>query len=400
MQVGDLVTIQPSNTMWDNKTGKIEHIWIDDKSGREFATVLVDFIPEEGKRIRQDFSTNVLDLKTNERYNIKESLREDMANIIKEIDWNGHHYTFENTFKNTGTKSHDILTMRDEDGNSWIGETTWINRPWHRFDLEEAFNEVMSKAFGPKALALSQEISKTAHSVEDAIETFFEKFNPEDISSNSVEVGDTSEEARKQALANYLEVDVEDVESIGFDEFEVGGKEYKVLTNDEADEEFDRHIRNLWDDLGLEGVGGWMRDWILENAIDEDALEGEVRDLISDDVYNNLSDEEVVSRCLDGELVDEDEVYNDDYEIKDDIDLDDLREKLIDYEVESTESIDYLRDMGFEDDYFKDYIDDEKVIDALKDDADVNGSGRGQELAYYDGEELELDNGFYAYRTN
>ena len=46
------------------------------------------------------------------------------------------------------------------------------------------------------------------------------------------------------------------------------------------------------------------------------------------------------------------------------------------------------------------YIDDEAVIDALKDDADVNGSGRGQELSYYDGEEHDLGNGLFAYRID
>ena len=396
MQVGDLVKIKEEGTMWDNKTAKIESINEEDN----IATCFVDFIPEQGKRIRQDFSMNRLVPLNNE--SLKESLREDMEdNIIKEIDWNGHHYTFTNTYKNTGTKSHDYLTMTDDNGNSWTGETTWINRPWHRFDLEEAFHEVMSKAFGPKALALAQEISKTAHSVEGAIETFFEKFSPEDISSNEVEHQDTSEEARKQALASYLEVNLEEVEESGDNEFDVNGATYRVLTDDEADDAMRESIRNLWDDLGIEGVGGWMRDWILENAVDNDRLKDEVEENIRYDVDENMSDDDVVAECISNDIISEESAYDEDGNIREEVDMDDLRDKLIETRLEDVDSYaEYLKDLGFEDDFFKDYIDDEKAIDALVDDVDVNGSGRGQELAYYDGDELELDNGFYAYRTN
>ena len=104
-----------------------------------------------------------------------------MADVIKEIEWNGRHYTFTNTFRNSGYKSHDILTMEDDQGNSWEGETTWINRPWHRFDLEEAFTEIVGKAFGPKALELVYTINEHSNSVESAIDEFFATFKPEDI---------------------------------------------------------------------------------------------------------------------------------------------------------------------------------------------------------------------------
>ena len=400
MQVGDLVVIKPTNTMWDNKVGKIEKIWTDEKSDKEYATVYVDFIPEEGKRIRQDFSMNLLEPKQEECYNIRESLREDMGNIIKEIDWNGHHYTFTNTYKNTGTKSHDILTMEDENGNSWTGETTWINRPWHRFDLEEAFSEIVSKAFGPKALELVYEINKTAHSVESAIDTFFAKFKPEDISSNETTSYDDSEDARKQALANYLQVNVEEVESIGDNQFSVGEATYKVLTDSEADYELEQDVRNLWDDLGLEGVGGWLHDWILENALDEDELEDVVRDEINYDVYDYLEDEEVVEQCVDYDLISREEAYDEEDNVRDDLDLDSLREQLVDKQLEDIDSYsEYLIDRGWDANALSQYIDDEKVIEALIDDIDVNGSGRGQELAYYDGDELDLDNGLYAYRV-
>ena len=399
MQVGDLVRINAPGTMWDNKTAKIEDIW--EKNDQEYATCFVDFIPEEGKRIRQDFSLNVLEPLANESYNIRESLREDMGNIIKEVDWNNHHYTFTNTFHNTGTKSHDVLTMQDENGNSWTGETTWINRPWHRFDLEEAFYEVVSKAFGPKALALAREIGEEAYNVNEAIDTFFKQFSPEDISSNETKPQDNSEDARRKALADYLKVNVEEVESNDNNEFVVGEATYKVLTDDEANEAAEQDVRNLWDELGLEAVSSYMRDWILENALDEDELEDVVRDEINYDVYDYLEDEDVVEECIDYGIISREDAYNEDDELRDDLDLDDLREQLIDKRLEDIDSYgEYLIDRGWDENALSQYIDEEKVIEALMDDIDVNGSGRGQQLAYYDGDELELDNGLYAYRID
>ena len=395
MQVGDKVKIQDTNTFWDNKTGVVESI------NDDVVTIMVDFIPEEGKKVRQDFSLNNVVSFNNECYNIRESLREDMNNIIKEVDWNGHHYTFTNTFKNTGTKSHDILTMSDENGNSWTGETTWVNRPWHRFDLEEAFTTIVSKAFGSKALELIRKINSEAYSVSDAIDKFFARFKPEDISSNEIDTTDYDDDIRRQALANYLKVDVEDVDVEGDNVFIVYGATYEVLTDEEANEVLEENVRNLWNDLGLSGVGGWMHDWILENALDEDELEGLVEDEIRDDIFDYMSDEEVVEDCIDHELISREDAYDEEDNLRDDLDLDDLRETLVGARMADVDNYgEYLKDMGYDDEWLSSYIDEEKVIDALIDDIDVNGSGRGQEIAYYDGEELDLGNNLYAYRTN
>lgn len=321
-----------------------------------------------------------------------------MAEIIKEVDWNGNHYTFTNTFYRTGTKSHDVLTMEDQMGSKWTGETTWINRPWHRFDLEEAFTEIVSKAFGPKALELVRKINEKAYSVTDAIEQFFAEFKPEDIQANTEVTYDSSEEARAKALADYLEVDVDIVESLGDNEFEVDGETYKVLTDDEADEEFENYCRNLWDEVGLDGMG-YLADSILEYACDTDELEDYVRDDISNYVYD-MSDEEVAEECADAGIVEYEDVFDDDYVLKDDVDLDDLREQLIDEKMnDADDPVDYLRDLGYDDDFFKDFIDEDKAVQAIMDAEDVNGNGRGS-ISYYDGAEIDLDNGLYAYRID
>lgn len=403
MNKGQKVIIKNTNSIWDGKEGIVEEI------NDDICTVFVNFIPEEQKRVRQDFSIDNLEesmyndkeLKESQNHELKRRLMEDMSKVIKEIDWNGHHYTFTNEFHQTGTKSHDKLIMEDENGNTWTGETTWINRPWHRFDLEEAFDEIVSKAFGPKALALVQEINKTAHSVEDSIEKFFAQFDPKDISKTEEPMIDTSEEGRRQALANYLDVDVESIEVVGDNEFSVEDDTYKVLTDSEADDEFDDYARMLWEDMGLSGINGWLKDWILENALDDDELEDYVREDISNYVYD-MSDEEVADEAIDAGIVSSEEVYDEESdayspELRDDVDFDDLREKLIDEKFNDVDNYgEFLRDAGFDDSFFEQFIDEDKVIEAIKDDMDVNGYGRGN-LADYDGQEHDLGNGLFAY---
>lgn len=323
-----------------------------------------------------------------------------MAEVIREVDFNNHHYTFENTFYNTGSMSHDILTMTDENGNEYKGEVTWINRPYHRFDLEEAFTEIVSKAFGPKAKELILEINKSAYSVEGAIDKFFSQFKPEDIFDNPAEAEqDTSEEARRQALATYLEVDASDIESSGDNEFEVDGETYKVLTDSEADDEFEQSVRNLWDEGGLSYLDGYMKDSILEHCIDEDELEGVVRDDIENYV-NDMDEDDVISECVDEDIISEEEAYDEEGDYREDLDIDSLKDKLIEHRMNNVDDyVDYLKNLGFDDEYFANYIDDDKAVEALKDNIIANSS-RGQEIAYYDGDEIELDNGFFAYRTN
>lgn len=70
------------------------------------------------------------------------------------------------------------------------------------------------------------------------------------------------EDMRKRVLAQYLSVDVEDIEESGWDDrqFSLGRSEYLVLTDDEADEKAEEYIEdsvwafNAWflaDETGL-----------------------------------------------------------------------------------------------------------------------------------------------------
>ena len=67
MNINQRVKIEGTNTFWDGKEGILEEI--NEDAGT--CTVFVDFNPEEGKRIRQDFHIE----------NIEESLSESLKNI-------------------------------------------------------------------------------------------------------------------------------------------------------------------------------------------------------------------------------------------------------------------------------------------------------------------------------
>lgn len=65
MNINDTVKIINTNTVFDNKTGVIEEI----NEEKNKCTVLVDFIPEDNKKVRQDFSLDNV-----EYYNVDDDI--------------------------------------------------------------------------------------------------------------------------------------------------------------------------------------------------------------------------------------------------------------------------------------------------------------------------------------
>ena len=72
-------------------------------------------------------------------------------------------------------------------------------------------------------------------------------------------------EDKKQALADYLDVDIEEIED-GYDDnhFEVNGDEYMILTEDESYDEYKDWEMSLIDDLGLEAFSENFQEHILD----------------------------------------------------------------------------------------------------------------------------------------
>ena len=215
---------------------------------------------------------------------------------------------------------------------------------------------------------------------------------------------------KKEALANYLGVNVDDIED-GYDEsnFEVDGAEYQVLTDMEADQALYDYIDMCIDDMGLESFTPNFQEWIINHALDNEKwFEEALQEDMEYYVYE-MEEDELIQELLDeGYLSEDDVTYDEDDEdhenpiIIDENKLQDAREEYIEYLVEG------------QGDPFKWYIDNfgqEGLRDLIKDgtigldvqtiaDECARWDGRGHFLSGYDGNELELEDGYYAYRTN
>ena len=200
----------------------------------------------------------------------------------------------------------------------------------------------------------------------------------EEINNNNMEM--------EKIIALFNELNVDEIEEIainGYDEIEIDGATYKILTDEEAEEEFESYQKNFFDDIGFSGYSESFKYWIKENALDKDYFDDIVRESM--------------------------EMYIEDIKYEGE---DRLLEEMEDAGVETEEEyLEYLIDNAgdsieyFEDNFGSDYLDEtleknpwlidlDKVIEEIK-----SWDGRGC-LAYYDGEELELDNDYFAYRID
>lgn len=216
-----------------------------------------------------------------------------------------------------------------------------------------------------------------------------------------------STEERIKALATYLGVEEDEITE-GYDDtvFEVNGEEYLVLDDDEADEAVAEDIENLIDDVGLEAFTPAMKNWIVNMAIGnpdwfDEALEEDMNYYVGD-----MSDDDVVENAIDYGVIDEDDAYIEDedgnQEIKPELDIEDLGEKLVEELVSSEPDAYTWYVNNFGENSVRDLINDGTLTldyQAIADEV-IGWDGRGQSLSSYDGQEIELDNGLYAYRLN
>lgn len=228
----------------------------------------------------------------------------------------------------------------------------------------------------------------------------------EKIMNKRLEEKKISSEDKKQALADYLEVDVEEIED-GYDDnhFEIDNKEYMVLTEDESYDEYKEWEMSLIDDLGLESFSENYQMHILENCINESFFET-VADEESDYYIGEMDDEELLDYAHDHDIAEDvEDVDSEDFDRSDiEEDCKDVyREEILNQGIsEYFENI-YGRNWVKETkDMLEKEIDWDKVIEDLYDwDSrdDLWGS-----MAGYDGNVIELDkvNGewLFAYRTN
>lgn len=226
-------------------------------------------------------------------------------------------------------------------------------------------------------------------------------------------------EKKIELLAKYLEIEPSEIVQADWDEntfVHMGGddEEYLVVDEDTARELAEESVRNVIDDLGINGFAPNFQNWILENALDydfEEALRESMQYYIEDIELENsyLFDNRLIQELVENGhiLDDEDFELDEDGEIdyltlKDSVDLDAKKEEYLDKLVEDAGDPQqwYIDNFGI--DSIKDLVengwailDEDKIASEV-----IAEDGIALQLARYDGEEIDLGDGMFAYRTN
>lgn len=216
-----------------------------------------------------------------------------------------------------------------------------------------------------------------------------------------------------EALAGLLGVDESEITQ-GYDDnvFEVSdGREYLVLTEDEADDAFYDYEMNLIDDIGISGFTPNFQKRILSEFIkDDEWFEDAYREMeetyaydIADE-YNDTYGNRLVQECYDNGLIDDEDFgtyENGDIDYTDcSLSVDELAERLTEYLVDSID--DYVEEFKFEfgEDELNEVVERNNLVDwdaVIEETKELDG--RGSMLAEYDGVEIDWDD-YYIYRTN
>lgn len=221
---------------------------------------------------------------------------------------------------------------------------------------------------------------------------------------------------RRKALADNLGVDIETITTSSYDDktFETeDGEAYLVLDSDEAREAAIEVVKNDLDDMGIESFTDDFKDWAYRNAIETDWFDDALREseeFYADDIESE-DDNEYGNRLI-HEMYDEGILEDDDFEkdedgeidyarVKETVDIDSKKEDFVDKLVENMgDAVEWYRSEFGEDELARTVRDNNLIdADAVAEEA-IDWDGVEHFLALYDGEEIELDDGWYAYRTN
>lgn len=248
-------------------------------------------------------------------------------------------------------------------------------------------------------------------------EKFNESFNRKNYNSRR-RLRESLDDEKKNRLEDYLNSSGDSnnvtVESIFPNVFETSDeREYWVLDDTEADDEFEDSVRSSIEELGLDAFTDDFKNWILDNAIDYSNLtpymENNLRGYC-EDIQHEPGDDGFKTR-LEKELYDNDVLTDSDFvtdkngnktlkpELKNSIP--DYIDNYVSNFCDEYDPVEwYIDTFGIEDfnGFIKEYpytLDMDSIIDEV-----FNSYGRGLELASYDGNEIDLGNGLFAYRTN
>ena len=308
---------------------------------------------------------------------------------------------------------------RHGDGSASVAFKFGDNETLQDFDAEyvESINEADDSReyseLGQGYVAIcSNSISGLTESAESEYNPLAEK--PKGKKGRNEAVEPIADEERRKALADYLGIDIEDVEDAGGDEFDTPDGDYLVLTEDEAYDKALDDIQDTIDDVGMEAFTDYFRDYIINNLLDdyhirEEAIvkgyEGYVEDIeqeSSDKFENRLIEELYENGFLhDGDFEDGED-GKDYYRLKPSVDLDDKKYDYAKWLAEDVIVSDWLYDtFGGDGNAMYHWLEENEYVDwdevkrqCIRDD------GIAHFLADYDGKEIELGGDLRAYRIN
>lgn len=305
---------------------------------------------------------------------------------------------------------------------------------------KETYYDATDKTVSDIKAALTPELERTVQVTFDVMKGAWKE------ARKGLNYGDP----RIEALVQMLDLEDEEVDEIieeewtqyGMPVFQYGDWEYAVATDEEADEAHWEYVENLIDDIGVSGLG-FNLEWYVDGDQVADDWHSAVEEWVYDDPGNYLDeddkeefDEDIFNELTEAQekLVEYkervDELYNkdssswardekeierleeeaDELEIK----IEELEEELEDSRdwsdeqkdnyIESyvddirSEPVSFLQDMGYGDEEFEKYINQDDFIQGV-----VDEGYRGENLASYDGHEHEEQiNGtwYFIYRIN
>lgn len=248
--------------------------------------------------------------------------------------------------------------------------------------ISKGYDSVRTIEFGSECLGVFNTNQITLKNDEDNIEgldRLFKKIYNIDVDENKrgsktmKKINENiSSDLKKSKLADYLGVDEEEVQTLSDDRFEVDEAEYLVCDEDEAYNYASEDIQNTFDDLGLDSFSEEFREYIFIYYLDKDWIE----DVIKEDLYNMFEDDEDIP----SDKIDE--YVNNRFD-----EIDDPIEYLID-----EYGYEFLNNLIYDN---PGILDMKKVIDAC-----IDTDGIAHFIAYYDGKEIDLGDGLFAYRQN
>ena len=344
---------------------------------------------KEAKRIIKKYGDKVKKINDNE-YVIDDKEEKDLFSVNEDI---------------TDDTNDTLSSGSAKEMSNVIFDTLFNNTQYPQFDFNKVENQEVDANKGQIVF------DYMGHEYRITIEELSGQFTE---STQKPLTESFDDEDRINALAEFLNIDPSEISNIYDYEYETPEGDYLVVDEDEATELAKEDIRNLYDDMGLESFTSGFRDWIIMNALDNDWFEDAIRE--SYEFYVEDIESESSSMGYDNRLIEEmhdHQVLSDeDFEIDEDgepnlrelkegIDIDDKKEEFIDLLVENAgNAVDYCGD-NFGWDWVtkmatqNNLIDLEEVVNQC-----IYDDGIAHFIARYDGQEHDLGNGLYAYRTN